>query len=348
MTDQTTQTTRAQVNLVGLTKNDYRGNPSSLCQGCGHNSISSQIIAACYELNIVPENMVKFSGIGCSSKSPFYFLNRTFGFNGLHGRMPSLATGAMFGDISLKGIGLSGDGDTASIGMGQFKHIVRRNVPLVYIIENNGVYGLTKGQFSATADEGLELKKQGINPYLPVDIAWEALVGHATFVARSFAGDPKQVKELIKAALSHRGIAILDIISPCVTFNNQDSTSHSYSWGKEHEVALHELSYVPPAEEIMVDYEDGQIKEVTMHDGSTIILKKLDRVYDPKNRAEAMRVLEESNKDCCLITGLIYIDETIPTLFEQYNLPDEPLNRLTEARLRPPKETMDKLNAMMF
>jgi 2-oxoglutarate ferredoxin oxidoreductase subunit beta len=262
--------------------------------------------------------------------------------------MPSLATGAMFGDINLKGIGLSGDGDTASIGMGQFKHIVRRNVPLVYIIENNGVYGLTKGQFSATADEGLELKKQGTNPYLPVDIAWEALVGHATFVARSFAGDPKQVKELIKAALSHTGIAVLDIISPCVTFNNQDQTSHSYSWGKDHEIALHDLSYVPNKEEIMIDYEDGQIKEVTMHDGSMIILKKLDRDYDPKNRAEAMRVLEESNKDCCLITGLIYIDETVPTLFEHYNLPDEPLNRLTEERLRPPRETMEKLNSMMF
>jgi 2-oxoglutarate ferredoxin oxidoreductase subunit beta len=262
--------------------------------------------------------------------------------------MPSLATGAMFGDIFLKGIGVSGDGDTASIGMGQFKHIVRRNVPMVYIVENNGVYGLTKGQFSATADEGLELKKQGTNPYLPVDIAWEALVSHATFVARSFAGDPKQVKELIKAALSHKGIAVLDIISPCVTFNNQDNTSHSYSWGKDHEVALHELSFVPHAEEIMVDYEDGQIKEVTMHDGSTVILKKLDRDYDPKNRAEAMRVLEESNKDCCLITGLIYIDENQPTLFELYNLPNEPLNRLTEDRLRPPKETMEKLNAMMF
>jgi 2-oxoglutarate ferredoxin oxidoreductase subunit beta len=348
MTDQTTQTSRAQVNLVGLTKNDYRGNPSSLCQGCGHNSISSQIITACYELNIIPENIVKFSGIGCSSKSPFYFLNRSFGFNGLHGRMPSLATGAMFGDISLKGIGLSGDGDTASIGMGQFKHIVRRNVPMVYIVENNGVYGLTKGQFSATADEGLELKKQGINPYLPVDIAWEALVGHATFVARSFAGDPKQVKELIKAAMSHNGIAVLDIISPCVTFNNQDTTSHSYSWGKDHEVALHDLSYVPHAEEIMVDYEDGQIIEVTMHDGSMIILKKLDREYDPKNRSEAFRVLDESNKDCCLITGLIYIDETQQTLIEHYNLPDEPLNRLTEERLRPPKDTIDKLNAMMF
>jgi 2-oxoglutarate ferredoxin oxidoreductase subunit beta len=348
MTNQTVRTSPGQVNQVGLSKNDYRGNPTSLCQGCGHNSISSQIISACYELNIVPENVVKFSGIGCSSKSPFYFLNRSFGFNGLHGRMPSLATGAMFGDTALKGIGLSGDGDTASIGMGQFKHIMRRNVPMVYIVENNGVYGLTKGQFSATADEGLELKKQGTNPFLPVDIAWEALVGHATFVARSFAGDPKQVKELIKAALSHNGIAVLDIISPCVTFNNQDTAVHSYSWGKEHEVALHELSYVPPAEEIMVDYEDGELKEVTMHDGSMILLKKLDRDYDPKDRVEAMRVLDESNKDCCVITGLIYIDENMPTLFDRYNLPDEPLNRLTEERLRPPKETMEKLNAMMF
>src|SRR5512137_1637084 len=291
MTDQTTQTARGPMNLVGLTKNDYRGNPSSLCQGCGHNSISSQIIAACFELNIIPENIVKFSGIGCSSKSPFYFLNRTFGFNGLHGRMPSLATGALFGDISLRGIGVSGDGDTASIGLGQFKHAIRRNVPLTYIIENNGVYGLTKGQFSATAEEGLSLKKQGTNPYLPIDIAWEALVGHATFVARSFAGDPKQVKELIKAALSHNGVAVLDIISPCVTFNNQDTAMHSYAWGKDHEEALHELSYVPMAEEIMVDYGEGEDKDITLHDGSMVKLHKLERDYDPTDRAEAMRML---------------------------------------------------------
>jgi len=348
MTDQSVDTSRIQVNEVGLSKNDYKGNPTTLCQGCGHNSISSQIIAACYELNILPEKLVKFSGIGCSSKSPFYFLNRSFGFNGLHGRMPSLATGALFGDTSVRGIGLSGDGDTASIGMGQFKHIVRRNVPMVYIIENNGVYGLTKGQFSATAEEGLNLKKQGINPYLPVDIASEALVGHATFVARSFAGDPKQVKELIKAAMSHRGIAILDIISPCVTFNNEDSTTHSYAWGKEHEVALHELAYVPPAEEIMVDYEDGTFKEVTMHDGSTIVLKKLDRDYDPTNRSEAFRILEDANQECCLVTGLIYINQEPPTLMDLYNLPEEPLNRMPETRIRPGRETIDRLNAMMF
>ncbi|NMD32098.1 MAG: 2-oxoacid:ferredoxin oxidoreductase subunit beta, partial [Chloroflexi bacterium] len=216
----TDQNQRQQVNAAGLSRADYRGAPSTLCQGCGHNGIASQIVAACYELDIVPEQVVKFSGIGCSSKSPTYFLSRSFGFNGLHGRMPSLALGALFADTSLKGIGVSGDGDTASIGMGQFKHLVRRNLPMVYLVENNGVYGLTKGQFSATAERGLELKRQGINPFLPVDICLEALVANATFVARSFAGDPKQLKELLKAAFSHNGIAVLDIISPCVTFHN--------------------------------------------------------------------------------------------------------------------------------
>lgn len=339
---------RTRENLAGLSKADYRGNPTTLCQGCGHNSIASQIIAACYELDIVPEDVVKFSGIGCSSKSPTYFLNRSFGFNGLHGRMPSLATGALFADHNLKGIGVSGDGDTASIGMGQFKHAVRRNLRLVYIVENNGVYGLTKGQFSATAETGLTLKSQGTNPYMPVDIAWEALVGHATFVARSFAGDPKQVKELIKAAMSHDGIAVLDIISPCVTFNNQDTATHSYAWGKEHEVALHELSYVPPAEEIMVDYKQGENVEVTMHDGSLVVLQKLDREYDPTDRSEAIRVLEEANACNCLITGLIYIDTDQQSLDEIYNLPETPLNRLPQERIRPPREIIKKVNEMMF
>jgi 2-oxoglutarate ferredoxin oxidoreductase subunit beta len=341
-----TMGSRAQVNLVGLTKTDYRGMPSTLCQGCGHNSIASQIIAVCYELNLVPENVVKFSGIGCSSKSPTYFLNRSFGFNGLHGRMPSLATGAMFADHTLKAIAVSGDGDTASIGMGQFKHVVRRNLPMVYIIENNGVYGLTKGQFSATAETGLVLKKQGVNPYMPIDIAWEALVSNATFVARSFAGDPRQVKELLKAAFSHHGIAVLDIISPCVTFNNQDTAMHSYAWGKDHEVALHELAYVPPSEEIMVEYEEGEAKEVTMHDGSMVVLKKLERDYDPTNRAEAMRVIEEANAKQWLLTGLIYINEGQPSLIDRYDLPDMPLNRLPESRIRPSRETLDRINKM--
>jgi 2-oxoglutarate ferredoxin oxidoreductase subunit beta len=337
-----------KVNLVNLSKTDYRGAPSTLCQGCGHNSVASQIIAACYELNIIPENVVKFSGIGCSSKSPTYFLSRSFGFNGLHGRMPSLATGALFADTSLKGLGISGDGDTASIGMGQFKHAVRRNVPLVYIVENNGVYGLTKGQFSATAEEGLSLKKQGQNPYMPVDIVWEAIVANASFVARTFAGDPKQVKSLIKAALSHKGIAVIDIISPCVSFNNHDASHHSYAWGKEHESPLHEVDYIPPAEEIRVDYKEGEVIDVEMYDGSTVILRKLGNDYDPTSKVGTLCMLDEANRRNELVTGLIYVNPAQKSLFDFYNLVDEPLNRLGEDRLRPPKETIAALNAMMF
>ena len=271
----TDQAVRQQVNAAGLSRADYRGAPSTLCQGCGHNGIASQIVAACYELDIIPENVVKFSGIGCSSKCPTYFLSRSFGFNGLHGRMPSLALGAMFGDITLRGIALSGDGDTASIGMGQFKHLIRRNLPLVYIVANNGVYGLTKGQFSATAERGLELKRQGVNPFLPVDICMEALVANATFVARSFAGDPKQLKELLKAAFSHDGIAVLDVISPCVTFHNKEDSFHSYKFGKEHEEPLHEISFVPARDEITVeDFDEGTSREVELHDGSMILLRR--------------------------------------------------------------------------
>ena len=336
-------------NLAGLTRAEYRGAPSTLCQGCGHNSIASQIVAACYEINLVPEKVVKFSGIGCSSKSPTYFLSRSFGFNGLHGRMPSLALGAMFADVTLKGIGVSGDGDTASIGLGQFKHMVRRNLPMVYIVENNGVYGLTKGQFSATAEKGLQLKKQGINPYLPVDICMEALAANATFVARSFAGDPKQVKELIKAAFSHNGIAVIDIISPCVTFNNQEESIHSYAFGKDHEAPLHEISFVPARDEITIeDYEEGTMREVELHDGSMVVLKKLEKDYDPTDRAQAYKVLEESERNNILITGLIYVDPKKPSMFETYNIPETPLNRLTEKQLRPSRESLDKINQQMF
>jgi 2-oxoglutarate ferredoxin oxidoreductase subunit beta len=348
MSNLTSSIPRRDINLAGLTKTDYKGAVSTLCQGCGHNSIASQIIAAAYELDMAPESVIKFSGIGCSSKSPTYFLGRSFGFNGLHGRMPSLATGALFADHNLRGLAVSGDGDSVSIGMGQFKHVLRRNLNMVYIIENNGVYGLTKGQFSATADKNLQLKGQGKNPYMPIDIAWEALVGNATFVARSFAGDPKQVKELIKAALSHDGIALLDIISPCVTFNNKDESVHSYSWGKEHEVALHELSFVPPAEEIMVEYGEGEATEVTMHDGSRVVLKKLERDYDPTNRSAAMHILEEANAKQWLLTGLIYIDTHQPSMTEIHNLTQTPLNRLTETRLRPEPGSLDRVNSMMF
>jgi 2-oxoglutarate/2-oxoacid ferredoxin oxidoreductase subunit beta len=345
MTEQAVKT-----NLAGFSRTDYRGAQSTLCQGCGHNSIASQIIAACYELNLTPEKVMKFSGIGCSSKSPTYFLSRSFGFNGLHGRMPSLALGAMFGDQSLRGIGVSGDGDSASIGMGQFIHLVRRNMPLVYVIENNGVYGLTKGQFSATAERGLHFKKQGTNLFQPVDLCMLALVSNATFVARSFAGDPRQVKELIKAAFSHRGIAVLDIISPCVTFHNLDDSLHSYTWGKAHEIQLHEIQLVVPRDEITVeDFEEGTSREVEMHDGSRIKLKKLDRDYDPTDKWQALRVLEEAETKNELITGLIYVEPDRPSLYENYSLPEDmPFNRLPEDRIRPSRESMDRLNRMMF
>jgi 2-oxoglutarate/2-oxoacid ferredoxin oxidoreductase subunit beta len=344
-------TTQEKVNAAGMARADYRGLPSTLCQGCGHNSIANQIIAACYELDVVPENVVKFSGIGCSSKSPTYFLSRSFGFNGLHGRMPSLALGAMFGDATLKGFGVSGDGDTASIGMGQFKHLMRRNLPMVYIVENNGVYGLTKGQFSATAERGLSLKREGTNMYQAVDICKEALVSNATFIARSFAGDPKQVKELIKAALRHNGMAVLDIISPCVTFNNEDVSMHSYAWGKDHEVRLHDITFmpVPARDEITVeDFEAGTTREVELHDGSLIRLKKLEEDYDPSDRWSALRVLEAGECENCMVTGLIYVDTEAPSMFDLYQMPEQALNRMTEDQIRPGRDTIAKINAQMF
>lgn len=347
MSDQTTA--KQAVNKVGLSRQDYKGHLSTLCMGCGHNSIAAQIIAACYELNIVPEKVMKFSGIGCSSKSPTYFLNRSFGFNGLHGRMPSLALGAAFADTSVKAFGVSGDGDSASIGLGQFKHLVRRNLPMVYIVENNGVYGLTKGQFSATSEKGLNLKKQGTNPYLPVDICMEAIIANATFVARSFAGDAKQVKELIKAAFSHKGIAVLDIISPCVTFHNIDTSIHSYAFGKEHEIQLHELSYVPAWDEITVeDFEEGTTREISLFDGSMLILKKLDRDYDPTDKWQAMHMLEDAQKNNWLVTGLVYVDTKTPSMFENYDLPSTALNRTPDEKLRPDRDSIDTLNKLIF
>ena len=339
----------AQTNAAGLARKDYSGNPSTLCAGCGHNSISNQIIAACYEMNLVPEKVLKFSGIGCSSKSPTYFLNRSFGFNSLHGRMPSIATGAMFADHTLLAIGVSGDGDSASIGMGQFKHVMRRNLDLVYIVENNGVYGLTKGQFSATAERGLALKKQGVNEYLPVDICMEALVSNATFVARSFAGNSKQVKELIKAAMAHKGIAVLDIISPCVTFNNKDDAYHSYVLGKAHETPLHEFSFIPHRQEITIpEMQPGDMRQVELHDGSIIALKNLESSYDPTDRMEALRKLEEARVNNWLITGLIYVETQKESFTETMKLVDTPLNRLEPKDLRPAPESMKMINDMMF
>ncbi|MCP4138971.1 MAG: 2-oxoacid:ferredoxin oxidoreductase subunit beta [Chloroflexi bacterium] len=339
----------ARTNNIGLSKSDYKGPPTTLCQGCGHNSILSQIISACFEMDMAPEDIVKFSGIGCSSKAPTYMLNRSFGFNGLHGRMPAIATGALLGDPTLKGIAMSGDGDSASIGMGQFKHVMRRNLPLVYVIANNGVYGLTKGQLSATSEVGLTLKKQAMNELEPIDICLEAMASNATFVARAFAGDPKQVKTLIKAALHHNGTAILDIISPCVTFNNADSSMHSYAWGRENKTPIHDLSFIPARDEIMIeDFEEGTTQDVTMHDGSTIRLQKLERDYDPTDRIAAVQIIEESRANNLLLTGLIYVEPERLTLMDTLNLPEEPINRLKEKDLRPAPETMKKINAAMF
>ncbi len=340
---------RDNTNQIGLTRSDYRGERSTLCPGCGHNTISSQIIAACYEMNINPNHIVKFSGIGCSSKSPTYFMSQSFGFNGLHGRMPSMSLGAAFADTSMKILGISGDGDTASIGLGQFKHLVRRNLPMVYIVENNGVYGLTKGQFSATAEQGLELKHHGENPFLPIDIAKEALIGNASFVARSFAGDPKQVRELLKVALSHRGTAVLDIISPCVSFNNREDTLHSYQWGKQHEAPLHDISYVPTRKAIILDeFSEGETKEVTLHDGSVVVLKKLEHDHDPTDKWQAVKILEEAEKNHWLITGLIYLNPNQPTLYDFLDLTDKPLNRTPKEDLRPSPESLEEINRSML
>jgi 2-oxoglutarate ferredoxin oxidoreductase subunit beta len=333
----------APVNLIGLTRNDYKGRPSTLCKGCGHDSISARIISVAYDLSIKPTQLIKLSGIGCSSKTPAYFLNQSHGFNGLHGRMPSMATGATVANQALKAIGVSGDGDTGSIGIGQFVHMVRRNVPMVYIVENNGVYGLTKGQFSATADEGQKLKYAGVNELPPIDVCLEALVADCGFVARSFAGDPRQVEALLKAALSHRGTAILDIVSPCVSFNDHEDSTKSYAWGKSHEEVVTDFSFIPFRDEITVDYEEGEAVDVDMHDGSRLRLRKLDNNYDPTDKYAAMRLLEEAHQNQEFITGLLYINEGRPSLPELERLPETPLAFMPEEKVRPPRDVLDKL-----
>ncbi len=333
------------LNKIGLTRADYKGRPSTLCKGCGHDSISARIISVAYDLALKPTQVIKLSGIGCSSKTPAYFLNQSHGFNGLHGRMPSMATGALLANRTLQAIGISGDGDTGSIGLGQFKHMVRRNAPLVYIIENNGVYGLTKGQFSATADEGQQLKYAGLNELPPIDLCLEAVVADCGFVARSFAGDPRQVEALLKAALSHRGTAVLDIISPCVTFNDHDESTKSYAYGKAHEEVVSEFTFIPAREEITVDYAEGTAVDVPMHDGSVIRLRKLDNGYNPTDRFAAMRLLEEAHQKQEFITGLIYVNEARPDLPELEHLPETPLAQLPQEKLRPSRAALERLLA---
>jgi len=333
-----------KVNALGLEKTEYRGRDSTLCKGCGHDSISARIVNAVWELGLDQSQIIKMSGIGCSSKTPAYFLGNSHGFNALHGRMPSVATGALSANRNLIAIGVSGDGDTASIGLGQFKHAVRRNLPLVYIVENNGVYGLTKGQFSATSDRGQALKYAGVNNLPSLDICIEALVANATFVARSFAGDAKQVEALLKAAISHRGIAVLDIISPCVTFNNHDSSNKSYGWGKANESPIHELNFVPKYEEIVIeDYEKEQ--EVELHDGSHIVLRKLETDYDPTNKMLAYQTLEMGRREGKFLTGLFYINDEDPSMVELMEMVDTPLAHLSESQTRPSRESLKQIMA---
>jgi 2-oxoglutarate ferredoxin oxidoreductase subunit beta len=330
-------------NRIGLTLADYKGSPSTLCDGCGHDAITSQIIKAFYELGIEPHNVAKLSGIGCSSKTPAYFLNRSHGFNSTHGRMPSVATGVSLANKDLLLIGVSGDGDTASIGLGQFCHLVRRNVPMIYIVENNGVYGLTKGQFSATADLGSKLKTGVLNELPPIDLCGLAIELGCGFVGRSFAGDPKQLVALLKAAASHKGTAVIDVISPCVTFNNHEGSTKSYKYAKEMETPLHELGYIPFYEQITVDYEPGTVTDIELHDGSHLRLKKTERNYDATNRALAVETIAKASEEKQFLTGLLYIDEQKENFTDLMHVVDTPLVNIPAEQLRPTKDVLDEV-----
>jgi 2-oxoglutarate ferredoxin oxidoreductase subunit beta len=327
---------------------EYKGADSTLCAGCGHDAITSQIIKAFYEYGIEPYRVAKMSGIGCSSKTPAYFLGKSHGFNGVHGRMPAIATGAMLGNRDLLCIGVSGDGDTASIGMGQFVHLLRRNIPMIYIIENNGVYGLTKGQFSATADYGSKAKKGVVNDLPAIDVCAMAIELGCNFVCRSFAGDPKQLLALLKASLGHRGTSLFDIISPCVTFNNHDGSTKSYKYAKEHEELLHEISFVPFFEQIGVEYQEGETTDVELHDGSHIRLRKTDHTYDPRDKAAALNMLRETQDSGEFLTGLIYINEEKPDFIKQLNMVDRPLATLPQEQTQPGQAALDEIMASLM
>lgn len=333
-------------NALGLTKSDYGGKPSTLCKGCGHNAVANQIVQVAFELGLAPSEIVKLSGIGCSSKSPAYFLGMSHGFNALHGRMPAIATGALTANHRLRGIGVSGDGDSGSIGLGQFKHLMRRNVRMVYMVENNGVYGLTKGQFSPTAEDGLELKYAGMNPFPPVDLCEEALISGAGYVARGFAGDAKQLRELLKGALAHRGTAVIDIVSPCVAFNNDDVSRHSYGYGRANEVPLEDVGWIPPREEITLDdHEPGQTRVVELYDGSRLALKKIEEGYDPSDSRVALTRIHNAEQRGEILTGLLYFDDSRANLVETFGLGETTLNALPEKRLRPPREALERVMA---
>jgi 2-oxoglutarate/2-oxoacid ferredoxin oxidoreductase subunit beta len=330
-----------KTNRIGLTVVEYKGGKTTLCAGCGHNAISERIIEAMYDMGVKPERVVKMSGIGCSSKSPAYFMNRSHSFNSVHGRMPSVTTGAILANRNLIALGVSGDGDTASIGIGQFVHLMRRNLPVIYIIEDNGVYGLTKGQFSATADLGSKLKTGVINDLPPIDTCAMAIELGATFVGRSFSGDKRQLSAMLKAAIAHHGTVMLDVVSPCVTFNDHEGSTKSYKYVKDHEETLQEISFVPHFEDIDVEYDPGSTVSVTMHDGSHLQLRKLEEDYDPTDRIRAIERLIRAHDAGEVLTGLFYVNTKAPTFLEMLNMVEEPLATLPETLTRPGREALE-------
>ena len=335
------------VNELGYTKADYEGSISTLCAGCGHDSISGAIVLACHELSLEPHKIAKLSGIGCSSKAPTYFLGNSHGFNSVHGRMPSVVTGAAMANRDLIYLGVSGDGDTASIGMGQFAHVARRNLNMTYIVMNNGCYGLTKGQDSATADEGSASKKGEPNVYAAIDLCGTALQMGATFVARSFSGDKEQLVPLIKAAMTHRGFALIDVVSPCVTFNNNPQSTKSYEFVRDHAEATGTVDFVPMRREITTSYDPGSSHEVTMHDGSVIHLYKMAEDLDPFDRGSAIMTLENHRSADDILTGLIYMDKNSRDLHDVLETSQRPLNQLAEADLCPGNKMLENINASL-
>ena len=334
-------------NSVGHTRRDYEGRISTLCAGCGHDSISAAIIQACWETNIEPHKVAKLSGIGCSSKTPDYFLGNSHGFNSVHGRMPSVATGANLANRDLLYLGVSGDGDSASIGIGQFAHCMRRGVNMVYIVENNGVYGLTKGQFSATADKGSKSKRGIANSDEPIDMVGLALQLGASFVARSFSGDKQQLVPLIKAAIEHKGAAFIDVVSPCVAFNNHSGSTKSYDYVREHNDAVNRLDFWPSRDAITADYPPGSVREVELHDGGTVRLHKLHDDYDPSDKVGAMAYMESHRLRGEVVTGLLYVRPDSEDMHDALETVERPLNALSDADLVPGSAALAAINASL-
>jgi len=334
-------------NQLGLTRRDYEGTVSTLCAGCGHDSISAAVIEACYDLSLSSDQIAKLSGIGCSSKSPSYFLNQAHGFNSVHGRMPSVATGANLGNQNLLYLGVSGDGDTASIGIGQFMHAARRQLNITYLVENNGTYGLTKGQFSATNDLESKSKYGEDNLFAPIDLPAMAIQLGAGFVGRSFSGDKEQLVPLLKAAMKYKGFALIDIISPCVTFNNHNGSTKSYDHIREHNLSMSNLDFVPIGEEITTQYDKGSQIDVPLHGGALLSLQKLDDSYDPLDKGKAILRLHEAEKEGKVLTGLLYVNPDAKDHTEILNIADTPLNQLSEKELCPGSNSLASINSSL-